>query len=382
MEGIGEKLRNAREARRLSIKEVVKETNISPLYIEALEDEDFDKFPSETYLVGFLRSYSEYLRLNSDEIVQKYKGYKIGESATPLEELTRPTNSTFFVSLSQISFKYKNILYTAGVAVAAFILIWGLKIVFSSSVDTTGGDSIDKIKEEYNATNRGAEIKSIRNLQLQNDSGFVLVYKNEAVQFLVDKKEVVFILKEINLSDSQPESVAIEVLPGRINEKLSIDSTKVIKIEGTERDINFSLKGLTENRAKIMVFLGEKPKAPESEIVQSDSSVPSGDNTTVAAQSKKNLKIIFEAEFIDKSYIELYLDGAQRARSFIPSGSRERWEASENIQVKIGNAGGVKIKINGKDYSFGGAGQVANKVITWKKDISDPNLYHIVVRDW
>ena len=55
MESIGEKLRQAREARKITIRDVVKETNISPAYLQALEEEKFDKFPSETYLVGFLR---------------------------------------------------------------------------------------------------------------------------------------------------------------------------------------------------------------------------------------------------------------------------------------------------------------------------------------
>ena len=58
MDSIGEKLRFTREAKKLTIKDVVKETNISPTYIEALEEEDFDRFPSETYLIGFLRAYS------------------------------------------------------------------------------------------------------------------------------------------------------------------------------------------------------------------------------------------------------------------------------------------------------------------------------------
>ena len=43
MDKIGEKLRNARELRKLTIKEISKETNISSKYLEALEAEEFDK---------------------------------------------------------------------------------------------------------------------------------------------------------------------------------------------------------------------------------------------------------------------------------------------------------------------------------------------------
>ena len=57
MESIGDKLKAARNAKKLTIREVVKQTNINPVYLKALEEEEFDKFPSETYLIGFLRSY-------------------------------------------------------------------------------------------------------------------------------------------------------------------------------------------------------------------------------------------------------------------------------------------------------------------------------------
>jgi hypothetical protein len=92
-----------------NMKDVSKDTNIVVKYLEALENEEFDKFPSETYLLGFLRSYAEYLRLDADELIQAYKGYKIGESSTPLEELTRPTGLSIFTQLRMYAEQYKNI---------------------------------------------------------------------------------------------------------------------------------------------------------------------------------------------------------------------------------------------------------------------------------
>ncbi|HPB82526.1 MAG TPA: helix-turn-helix domain-containing protein, partial [Spirochaetota bacterium] len=70
MESIGERLRNAREAKKLSLKDVARETNIPSRYVEALEDEEFERFPGETYVIGFLRSYVDYLKLDSDEFIQ------------------------------------------------------------------------------------------------------------------------------------------------------------------------------------------------------------------------------------------------------------------------------------------------------------------------
>jgi transcriptional regulator with XRE-family HTH domain len=376
LESIGEKLRQAREARKITIRDVVKETNISPVYLQALEEEKFDKFPSETYLIGFLRSYAEFLKLDVEAIVQSYKGYKIGESATPLEELTKPTKSNFSMLASSFINKNRNILMIAGIALASILVIWGIKALVTSDVDVSAGDSTDTIKEEY-VKNKEHEIENLRNLQLANNKGFILVYKNEAVQFLVDNKEVVFLLKSIN-----GEAVSLELLPGKKAVKLKMEDPRTLSIEGCSRDVTFTLKGLTENRAKIMVSLGDKKASDEEKVAKEDVKTTTADSTSVEAQNRQSLKIIFEAEFVQKSFIELYLDGVRKVRGFIPQGQTERWEATEYIQIKIGNAGGIKTRINGKEYSFGAAGQVANKVITWKKDVKNPNLYHIVVKDW
>lgn len=378
MESIGEKLRQAREARKITIKDVVKETNISPVYLQALEEEKFDKFPSETYLIGFMRTYAEFLRLDVDSIVQSYKGYKIGESATPLEELTRPTKSNISIAVSSFINKHKNIIYITGIALASILVIWGIKTLVSSDVEVSGGDSTESIKNEIQKAKEN-DIENIRNLQLTNNKGVILVYKSEAVQFLVDSKEVVFLLKSI-----KDNSVSLELHPGKKIEKLKMEEPRTLVIEGCPREVTFTLKALTENRAKIMVSLGEKKDEDDTKVTrEKEEETPvRADSTSVEAQNKQSLKIVFECEFVQKSFIELYLDGVRKVRGFIPQGQVQRWEATEYIQIKIGNAGGIKSRINGKDFTFGTAGQVANKVITWKKDAKNPNLYHIVIKDW
>ncbi len=376
MFSIGEKLRSARETKRLTFKDVSKDTNITPKFIEALENEEFEKFPGETYVIGFLRTYAEYLRIDAEEIVHAYKGYKIGESATPLEELTKPTRTPVLLSFSGVFSRHKNILYISGIVSVLLGAIWLFSSIFSSSIDIEGDDSIKNIKSEYDKAKK-TEIENIKNLQLTNDSGYILVYTKEAVQFLVDNKEVMFLLNNI-----QDNTVFIELLPGNIVERLEIEKPKILKIKECPREVVFTLKGLTENRAKIMVMLGNRLE-PQKEIAEEKvEKLTGGDSTKVTAQSEKSLRIVFEAEFVKNTYIELYLDGMKKSKGIIFAGKKERWEAAEYIQLKIGNAGGLKAKINGKEYTFGLPGQVANKVITWKKDIKDPNIYHIVVKDW
>jgi cytoskeletal protein RodZ len=65
---VGEILRTAREARKLSVEQVNRETKISVQTVRSLEQDDFGSFPSETYLKGFVRTYAEFLGLDGNRL--------------------------------------------------------------------------------------------------------------------------------------------------------------------------------------------------------------------------------------------------------------------------------------------------------------------------
>lgn len=75
MESIGLTLQQARQKRRLKLETISKKTKISTRYLKALEAEDWDVFPAPAYTQGFLRSYANFLNLDSDELVREYKKY-------------------------------------------------------------------------------------------------------------------------------------------------------------------------------------------------------------------------------------------------------------------------------------------------------------------
>jgi cytoskeletal protein RodZ len=87
VESLGEKLRSARESKGYSYDQVGRETNIASRYIQALEEETFDVFPGEAYLLGFLRNYGEYLGLDPQELQSGYRALKIQEQPVPVEQL-------------------------------------------------------------------------------------------------------------------------------------------------------------------------------------------------------------------------------------------------------------------------------------------------------
>jgi cytoskeleton protein RodZ len=72
--GIGERLRNAREAKGMTLAVAESLTRIRGVYLEALEEEKFDRLPGAVYARGYLRTYALALGLDPDELMDAYPG--------------------------------------------------------------------------------------------------------------------------------------------------------------------------------------------------------------------------------------------------------------------------------------------------------------------
>jgi cytoskeleton protein RodZ len=87
---IGNSLREARLRQGLDFPELEQGTKIRGKYLRALEDEQFDILPAQTYVKGFLRSYAEYLGLDGQLYVDEYNSrFVVGEE----EPQSRPRRS-------------------------------------------------------------------------------------------------------------------------------------------------------------------------------------------------------------------------------------------------------------------------------------------------
>ena len=83
MESYGALLKAAREEKKLTLESIESETSISKEFLEALENENTEIFHGEAYLVGFLRTYAEYLELDSKKLISLYRNMMIQESPVP-----------------------------------------------------------------------------------------------------------------------------------------------------------------------------------------------------------------------------------------------------------------------------------------------------------
>lgn len=81
MAGFGEKLRNTREKKGISLELIEEETKIRKMYLEALEEEAFTMLPPRVYAVGFVKRYAHFLGLDVEELTREFKelAYGAGE---------------------------------------------------------------------------------------------------------------------------------------------------------------------------------------------------------------------------------------------------------------------------------------------------------------
>lgn len=68
----GERLKRERELREVAPNEIVVATRISLRFLEALENEDWEKLPGGVFNRGFVRAIARYLGLNEENLLAEY----------------------------------------------------------------------------------------------------------------------------------------------------------------------------------------------------------------------------------------------------------------------------------------------------------------------
>ncbi len=69
---LGEKLRQAREERGISLTEVAEQTRISPHYLESIERDDYRPLPGGIFNKGFVKSYAKFVNVDEQEALADY----------------------------------------------------------------------------------------------------------------------------------------------------------------------------------------------------------------------------------------------------------------------------------------------------------------------
>jgi cytoskeleton protein RodZ len=100
---LGSLLRTSREERHIDLDAVVKETKVRRHYLEALENEEWEKLPSQVFVKGFVRSYAEFLGLDKEMVLDYYQKAVPQEKYQPHILQSISTQSTMWRRIITIS---------------------------------------------------------------------------------------------------------------------------------------------------------------------------------------------------------------------------------------------------------------------------------------
>ena len=437
METVGEILKNAREKKGLTIESLEKKTRIVSRYIEALENNEFDKLPGEIYVKGFIKTISDKLLLDSDKVLERYnlqinedrfeedlykydknakstkkekeskakKEKKIEESAISSSEATSIEIKKAAISnvneefnkvkpkiRSNISNAESDLLATTRrdldrlrsrrksfpivpiIVVLAILVILAVIVVFF-------------IGRKNNNDNRKNEVEIVRNIvnnsvSRQNvKSGDIINFKPLGISANIKFNSIGNAIhlningQDLTLSKGSP---IILDLSGN-----GIDDFKISVIEIYDNLATVEMEKLEENQminAGIVYSNNNfSNNIQNTTAIASNFQVIDGDTYIMRNVEKEDIKIEITAkQFV---YVRYFIDSGAPATQNLLSGRIINLTANNVIMLTIGNAGEVIVKVNGNIVNVGEAGETVNKTIKWIRDIGDSTKYNLIMSD-
>lgn len=360
---VGQILREAREDRKLSIKDVAKDTNIAARYILALETEDYTQFPAETFALGFLKNYASYLKLDNAMLINLYRGEKIEEAQAPLEELTRPTSG---MSFDFGSSKIWIAIAIVAVSIAGYYLYDSLQ---DSNLDSSElSSNVDSGTQPENPNEIPASINFVTQSVPDGVSVPFILTEDRGVSFSVSNQLCKIFIRKVEPTPDGKNKVLLgfNIYPERnifqfetsVNDE-TILSYKSPELESLRREIKIATQAVTAKSAKILVTLGEEKEGTSQK--------PQGD-----------VPIQVALIFSKPSYVEFIIDGQMGERGLVQAGETKQLEAKDRLEIKVGDGGAVEIVQNGKEKArLGRPGKLVKKIFVKTQNPYDSTQFII-----
>jgi cytoskeletal protein RodZ len=89
---VGERLRAAREEKKLSLEDIAAQTRIPRRHLESIESADWEHLPAPTYTIGFARSYASVVGLDRAEVADQLRAEMGGQRTTTASEVFEPAD--------------------------------------------------------------------------------------------------------------------------------------------------------------------------------------------------------------------------------------------------------------------------------------------------
>ncbi|HLW61663.1 MAG TPA: RodZ domain-containing protein [bacterium] len=334
--GIGERLRSARQALGLSLEEIESVTRIRCAFLDALEREAFGDLPGPAYVRGFLRSYADYLGIPAEELLGAYPRNPplhgaagvLGRRDSPVE--VRITPATRFS-------RTRGLLIGLGIVAGVGILLVGY--VLLSQIRQFAQTPLPKASRPASGSTSPA-VRSSATAPVRTEPVPPQAPPIQRVAPLPHPAAAPSIAPAVGGPSSLAPASAPQTSPPAAPAK-PIPSPKPPPAPAAS-------PSPTPPPATPPAGQGTPPGAPPAGAPQA------------GARLTSPLQIVVVAS--DRSWVRAVADGATVFEGIVNSGDRQVWSAKRELIIRVGNASGVNVSVNGRDLGhLGGAGQVVER---------------------
>jgi cytoskeletal protein RodZ len=350
------------------------DTHISIQYLRALEEERFDVFPGEPYILGFLKNYGEYLGLDNKELLFQYRSGKIQDQPDPINQLITPRGSSLPFKMFLGALLLLIGLVAAGGGVYYFLYLPRTKV---PAVTET------RKPVEY-ALNEGA----LERRFYPGDSIVIPYGDNQYTLRLSNVGDAVTI--------TTPSGRIILDLSQVVRVDLNNDGMGELRITASDFDKNTGNSGALlrfEMDSTSPFYIGALSESPEPIPVPAESSAMAlPDNTGLANAtlilSSANaypfsMEVAFQGYCMFRWEILYERDRQDRNEQYFQRGDALNMQAQNGIRIWASNAAVTKIQVIGGGRTvpveLGGAGEVAVVDIRWVRD-NDGRYQLVMIR--
>ena len=375
MESIGQKLKETRAAKGIELDQVARETNIAPKYLADLESEKFDEFPGESYVVGFLRNYCDYLDLDSEEFISLYKNQKIQETNVPVSALlpSKPLGERLFGG-------------GAGkVLVALIVLVVVAAVGFGGYTVISRMPKKERTPRQAAAPSRTERIRQAYEMTGTEFNGRVF----EGDSIAVTLADSVF---NINVQATAPV-VRLEVgdvvrtveLGQEISFDITDDGRADIKVFVSDLDANNPAAG-AEIALETGAFDEVQIAAIDAPVVAGEArtSANASSGRTVLFESSSAYPVTLNATFRGNCLFRYEIDRRDRTERLYQRSETLTVQARDGFRIWASNGNAVRLQIvaGGRtiDLELSRPGEVIVKDLRWLRD-SSTGRYSFAVLD-
>ncbi|MFW5795928.1 MAG: helix-turn-helix domain-containing protein [Alkalispirochaeta sp.] len=360
MESIGAKLQNARSQKGVSIEQVVRDTHITKRFIEAMESEDFDSFPGEAYLLGFLRTYATYLGLEGEEVIALYHNIKLQEQPAPIDELLdrkprRPVPVKLLVAvLALLAVGGVVTLFLTG---AVPLPSFSFRASNDADVDESADLSIFELTEQF-----------VERRFSEGDRVSVPVDGENAMIEFVEIDDRIAIGSEAGIVHFAEGERRVLDITGEGSGDINVSIRQIYRDDGETPSVVARIDRVVdqadpEEPRAVGVSDEERSDLALGQTIEPSRRVPS----RVVAQFPTLQEYFIEADFRGLTMFRWEVDDNPREERYLQNGDRVRTSVRDIVRIWASNAGNVRLRVAGNAVELGDQGEVVAVVIRWSQ---------------